>query len=50
MRMVAVCAPDHVLRSSDHTGYVIDRYAELQQHRGAGMPQDMRGDLLAQPC
>ena len=38
MGMVAVCAADHVLSSSDHTGYIINRNPELQQHGCAGMP------------
>lgn len=49
MRMVAVCATDHILSGSDHTGYVINRHPELQEHGRTGMPKDMRGYLRPQP-
>jgi hypothetical protein len=47
--MMSVGAPDHVLSSAKDTGNIVDRYSELEQHRRAGVPKDVRGDFRAEP-
>ena len=40
MRMMAIRASDHVLGGTQHPCHVVHTHSELQQHRGAGVPQD----------
>ena len=54
MRMMAIRASDHVLGGTQHPCHVVHTHSELQQHRGAGVPQDVRGNIRPQsgelPC
>jgi hypothetical protein len=43
--MMAIGAPDYVLRRAENTCHVINRYTELQEHCRAGMPEDVRGNI-----
>ena len=36
--MMPIGASDNVLRGTQHSRHVVDTHAELQQHRGAGVP------------
>ena len=47
--MVAVGASDNILGRAKHAWDVVDRYAELQKHRGTRMPQHVRRHIDAQP-
>ena len=46
--MVAVGASDNILGRTKHACDVVDRYAELQKHRGTRMPQHVRRHIDAQ--
>jgi hypothetical protein len=43
--MVSVGAADHILRGAQYPGHVVNRYAELQEHRRASVSEDVRGNL-----